>query len=118
MIEADGHRVRQILGNLLSNAIKYTEQDGVTVKLETREIDSQSWAQLKVMDTGIGIASDLHGAVFAEYVKVHSLLNKSVKSTGLGLPIAKRLVEMHGGTINLESQPGQGSIFTVRLPIS
>ena len=117
-IYADEQRIYQIVNNLISNAIKYTEKGTITVTVEPFNLSSQPWVRLRVIDTGIGISPDKHAEVFSEYVKVHALLSKSVNSTGLGLPITKRLVDLHKGTISLESKPGDGSSFIVELPCS
>lgn len=109
----DAKWLQQVFGNLLSNAIKYTEQGEVRVVANR---DEQGCIRVAVHDTGIGIDAKDFDAVFSEYTKVHRTLNKQVDSTGLGLPIAKRLVEMHGGTIALASTLGEGATFTVQLP--
>jgi len=99
-----------------SAAIKYTEVGTISFELKSLIVDSEEWIQMCVQDTGIGIAPEKYDDVFAEYVKAHTLINKAVNSTGLGLPITKRLVELHKGTIILQSKLGKGSTFTVRLP--
>lgn len=115
-LQADPKWLQQIFGNLLSNAIKYTEEGEVNVSAKAVTQDDQDLIAVEVRDSGIGIDPKDFPAVFSEYTKVHKNLNKQVDSTGLGLPIAKRLVEMHGGSIGVESVLGEGSTFTVMLP--
>jgi signal transduction histidine kinase/DNA-binding response OmpR family regulator len=111
-LRADRGRVRQILYNLLSNAIKYTPEDG-TVAL--RISGSGSEVEIEVRDTGVGIAPDDLGVVFDEFRQVgdHEVQQQG---TGLGLALTKRLVDLHAGSIRVESVVGQGSTFTVSLP--
>ncbi|MEE8059354.1 MAG: HAMP domain-containing sensor histidine kinase, partial [Pseudomonadales bacterium] len=113
---ADANRLRQIINNVLSNAIKYTEKGQVVLRAYEQGSGSTACTVIEVQDTGIGIKESDFDAVFCEYKKVHKVLNKQVDSTGLGLPIAKRLIELHQGSISLTSTPGQGSTFTIYLP--
>jgi signal transduction histidine kinase len=108
---SDALRVRQVLTNLISNAIKATTQGWVTVHIETRG----PFVALVVQDTGAGIPPDQRGAIFEAYKQAGDARQRS-GGVGLGLSIAQRLVGMHGGTIDVESQVGRGSRFTVRLP--
>jgi len=112
VVMADPRRFRQILYNLLSNAIKFTPEGGevrLVGRFRTHEV------QVSVADTGIGIAPDEQAGVFEEFQQVGDpALRQS--GTGLGLALTRRLVEAHGGSIELESAPGRGSRFTVRLP--
>ncbi|GEP50244.1 hybrid sensor histidine kinase/response regulator [Flavobacterium noncentrifugens] len=109
---SDPYRLKQILTNLISNAIKFTQRGSVEVsaKLENHKII------VAVIDTGIGIAKDEQEAVFKEFTQAHAGIEKKFGGTGLGLTIAKRLLEMLDGTIELESIEGQGSIFTIEIP--
>src|SRR5690606_11253104 len=109
---ADPRRIRQVLGNLVGNAIKFTIRGSVRVALERRE----GCFAFTVSDTGPGIAPDESKAIFEEYRQVGDLAARR-SGTGLGLAIARRLVELHGGTIELESAVGQGSRFTFTLPV-
>lgn len=118
-VEGDPTRLRQILINLLGNAIKFTERGGVTVEVRldpTRE-DSGS-LHITVADTGIGIPRDKLQAIFENFTQVDSSTTRRYGGTGLGLGISKRLVELMGGTIWVESTPEHGSTFhvTIRLP--
>ncbi|HTV25163.1 MAG TPA: HAMP domain-containing sensor histidine kinase [Polyangiaceae bacterium] len=110
---ADQLRVRQVLGNLVSNAIKFTNRGSVVVTVGK----SEDHAALSVADTGPGIATEEQTAVFEEYRQSGDWQARGA-GTGLGLAITRRLVRMHGGRIELESKLGEGSRFTVLLPIS
>ncbi|WP_437777454.1 sensor histidine kinase [Sorangium sp. So ce1097] len=109
---ADPRRVRQILTNLVSNAVKFTARGSVTVHIAARG----RYAAIVVQDTGPGIPPEETSAVFEEYRQTGDVRSRRA-GTGLGLSIARRLVLMHGGTIQLESELGRGSIFTITLPI-
>jgi signal transduction histidine kinase/DNA-binding response OmpR family regulator len=109
---ADRVRLQQILHNLLSNALKFTPEEGL-VTVTARQIGLE--LELTVRDTGIGIAPEDHQRIFEAYEQAGTVEGQQ-KGTGLGLAITKRLVELHGGQIRVESAPGLGSAFTVRLP--
>lgn len=111
-ISADRGRFRQIVYNLLSNAIKFTPTGG-TVQVEVR--DGVDEVHITVADTGVGIAREDQARVFDEFRQVGSLAARE-GGTGLGLALARRLVEAHGGRIELESVVGEGSRFTVSIP--
>jgi signal transduction histidine kinase/CheY-like chemotaxis protein len=111
-ISADRGRFRQVLYNLLSNSIKFTPTGG-TVRVEVR--DGVDEVRITVADTGVGIAPEDQARVFDEFRQVGSLSARE-GGTGLGLALARRLVEAHGGLIELESVVGEGSRFTVSLP--
>jgi signal transduction histidine kinase len=107
---ADKRRVRQILTNLVSNATKFTMRGSVLVRVEARG----SFVVLTVKDTGPGIPREQTAAIFEEYRQLGDARARG--GTGLGLAITKRLVLMHGGTIDVTSEMGRGSTFTVTLP--
>ena len=113
-VESDKLRFKQILYNLLSNAVKFTPEQGI-ITVATERIDSR--LQISVADTGIGIASADHDAIFDKFYQVGSTTKGVREGTGLGLAITKTLVEKMGGKIWVASVPGQGSTFTfsVRL---
>jgi signal transduction histidine kinase/signal transduction protein with GAF and PtsI domain len=113
-LQADERKVKQILLNLLSNAVKFTP-DGGKVDVCTRKTDGK--IEIAVRDTGIGIAPEDYAAVFEEFKQVGRDYTRKAEGTGLGLALTKRLVELHGGEISLESEPGKGSTFTVKLPL-
>jgi signal transduction histidine kinase/CheY-like chemotaxis protein len=112
VVEVDRGRLRQIVYNLLSNAIKYTPEDG---RIAIEAVTTNDEVRLAVVDSGVGIAAADLGIVFEEFRQVGDPAARQ-PGTGLGLALTKRLVEAHGGRIELESTPGKGSRFTVILP--
>jgi PAS domain S-box-containing protein len=113
-IMADERKLKQILLNLLSNAVKFTPEGGrVSVQAEA---DAESGFRVSVSDTGIGIASNNIDSVLTPFGQVDSALARKFDGTGLGLPLAKSLTELHGGTLNLESVIGSGTTVTIQLP--
>ncbi|MCY0999395.1 ATP-binding protein [Myxococcus sp. MISCRS1] len=112
-LETDETRLSQVLRNLVSNALKFTEAGHVTVSAAPGPRDTVVFT---VKDTGIGIAPEDHERIFEEFTQLDSHLQRKVKGTGLGLPLARRLVELLGGTLTLQSAPGEGSTFTITLP--
>ena len=115
LIMADSVRLRQMLLNIIGNALKFTEQG--SVRVETEQIEDN--LQIRVIDTGIGIPPDKLESIFEAFSQVDSSTTRKVGGTGLGLPISRRLAEMHGGWLWASSQgiPGEGSIFYLDLPI-
>lgn len=111
-ITGDRRRIEQVLLNLLSNAVKFTESGQVRVGC-SREGDT---IRIRVADTGIGIKKEDRDKLFRPFSQVDTGLNRQYEGTGLGLSISYRLVRMMGGTIDVESEPGAGSTFTVTLP--
>ena len=113
-VEADRLRIKQVLVNLLSNAIKFTPEGG-RIRLEARVQDV--FVVVSVSDTGIGIPAEEHESIFDKFHQVGATTKGVREGTGLGLAITKRLVEQHGGTIRVKSQPQQGSTFLFTLPL-
>ncbi len=114
----DASRMRQVLFNLVGNALKFTEQGGVTVTLDHQPLPGQQAAlTLQVRDTGIGIAPDVQARLFTRFTQADSSTARRYGGTGLGLAICREIVTLMGGTIGLESAPGQGSCFTVQLAL-
>jgi signal transduction histidine kinase len=114
-VSIDPMRLRQILLNLLSNACKFTKQG--EVKLKARKVaDGGNWIELAVSDTGIGMTPDQQAKLFAEFAQADSLTARRFGGTGLGLAISRKLARMMGGDVTVASEPGKGSVFTVRLP--
>jgi signal transduction histidine kinase len=112
-VTADHGRVRQVLLNLLSNAIKFTP-DGGHLRIVGRP--DNGGARIEVIDTGIGIARSDQPKLFREFVQLDASASRHYEGTGLGLALCKRLVELHGGRIGVESDPGRGSTFWFTLP--
>jgi signal transduction histidine kinase/DNA-binding response OmpR family regulator len=110
----DEGKISQILRNFLSNAIKFTEKGEVRV-WATAESGAET-VTFHVGDTGIGIAEEHLGVIFEEFGQVTHPMQSRVKGTGLGLPLSKRLAELLGGSIAVQSAPGQGSVFSVTVP--
>jgi signal transduction histidine kinase len=114
IVRADSERLRQVLLNLLSNAIKFTEPGGcISVAVET----STDEARIRVRDTGCGIAADKVEQVFEPFVQVHRTLSDPTGGVGLGLAISRELTRAMGGRLTVESTVGEGSTFTVSLPL-
>ncbi len=116
-VRCDALRVRQILLNLVSNAIKFTEVGSVHIATRCETQDGEAWLHLTVRDTGIGIAPDKLDAIFEAFSQQHEVLTRKVGGTGLGLTICQKLVNMLGGQILVQSCRGEGSTFTVQLPL-
>jgi signal transduction histidine kinase/putative methionine-R-sulfoxide reductase with GAF domain len=114
-IVADRTRIRQVMLNLVNNALKFTDQGRITIRAERL----QNKALISIRDTGMGIPPNKLEAVFQEFAQVDSSTTRKAGGTGLGLPISRRLIEMHGGRLWAESTgiPGEGSTFYVELPI-
>jgi signal transduction histidine kinase len=111
-IRADRLRLNQILNNLVGNAVKFTEEGHITL----RAFSEDGWVCLEVEDTGIGIKEADLEHIFEQFRQADGSFKRRAEGTGLGLAITRYLVQMHGGTIDVRSQVGQGSTFTVRLP--
>ncbi|MBN9282795.1 MULTISPECIES: hybrid sensor histidine kinase/response regulator [unclassified Flavobacterium] len=109
---SDPYRIKQVLTNLVTNAIKFTQEGSVSVSV-SKDAD---WISIAVTDTGIGIPKNKQKAVFKEFTQAHSGIEKKFGGTGLGLTIAKRIMELLGGSISLESKEHTGSTFTVKIP--
>jgi PAS domain S-box-containing protein len=110
----DERRIRQVLINLLNNAVKFTPEAG-QISLEVSQL-APDCLQIAVRDTGIGIAPEHIGKLFQPFIQIDSALNRQYEGTGLGLALVKRLVELHGGRVTLDSELGVGSCFAINLP--
>ncbi|ONI46912.1 hypothetical protein AN643_00990 [Candidatus Epulonipiscioides saccharophilum] len=110
LIEGDPARIGQVFHNILSNAIKYTEDNG-EIKIELLSNNKQ--VIIKVQDTGIGMSKNDLQRIFERFYRADKARSRKMGGTGLGLSIAKEMVELHGGTINIESEPGKGTIVTI-----
>ena len=113
LVPGDERRVRQVIFNLLSNAVKFTPEGG-SVDVWTTRVNGE--VRVSVADTGPGIAPGDQERIFEEFQQTEAGLEQR-EGTGLGLALSKRLVELHGGRIWVESEPGSGSTFTFSLPI-
>ncbi len=117
-ISADAGKVRQILLNLLSNAVKFTGEGGtITLSGKSVAIEGKAFVEISVADTGVGIRQSDLNMIFDEFRQVDASYTRDNPGTGLGLPITKHFVEMHRGRIWVQSGPGEGSTFTVSLPV-
>jgi diguanylate cyclase (GGDEF)-like protein len=114
IVDADENRIQQILYNLIGNAIKFTEKGKIVVSAEV----ANGRVAVSVSDTGIGIPEDKFERIFESFEQVDGSTAREYGGTGLGLSISRQLVELHGGTIRVESAPGKGSRFTFTLPVS
>jgi signal transduction histidine kinase len=114
-IFADRTRIRQVMLNLLNNALKFTEKGQISL----RALRQGEKVLISVRDTGAGIPTDQLETVFQEFTQLDTSTTRKTGGTGLGLPISRRLVEMHGGRMRAESTgvPGEGATFYVELPI-
>ncbi len=118
VLEGDEIRIRQIMLNIINNAIKYTKEGHVDVNISAESIRMGNYVNLiaKVQDTGIGIKEEDKEKLFLSFQRLDERKNRNIEGTGLGLHITYRLLEMMEGSINVESEYGQGSIFTVSVP--
>jgi signal transduction histidine kinase len=112
-IRADERRLRQVLLNLLSNAVKFTPEGG---KVSVSSVAKNGGLAISVSDTGLGIAPEDIPNAMTPFGQIDSKVRRKLEGTGLGLPLAKQLVELHGGTFSIESKVGVGTTVTFVLP--
>jgi signal transduction histidine kinase len=112
-LTADSLRLKQILLNLLSNACKFTKEGEVALRVR-KVVDGHAWIELAVADTGIGLTAEQQAKLFQDFTQADSLTAR----TGLGLALSRKLARMMGGDVTVASEPGKGSVFTVRMPAS
>ena len=117
-VRIDASRLRQVLLNLVGNAIKFTQQGRIVIEAEQTDDSPDARLELRVIDTGIGISEVDQNRVFDDFQTINHTENSASSGTGLGLGIARRFVEAMDGEIGLESSPGEGSVFWVRLPLT
>jgi signal transduction histidine kinase len=110
----DDRKLSQILRNFISNALKFTPKGEVRV---SARLDGENRVTFSVADTGIGIAPEFHGDIFQDFSQVTSQLQKRLRGTGLGLSLSKKLAELLGGSVGLQSEPGKGSVFSLTIPV-
>ena len=116
-LTADPMRLKQILLNLLSNACKFTKAGEVALRAR-KVADGRDWVELAVADTGIGLTAEQQAKLFQDFTQADSLTARRYGGTGLGLAISRKLARMMGGDVTVASEPGKGSLFTLRLPAS
>jgi len=117
-VVGDPGRIRQVLTNLVANAIKFTEKGHVLITVECEEQSGEkALMKFSIQDTGIGIPQEKIGGLFQRFSQVDASATRRYGGTGLGLAISRELVELMGGTVGVQSQPGQGSTFWVKLPL-
>jgi signal transduction histidine kinase len=116
-LKADPMRLKQILLNLLSNACKFTKEGKVALRIR-KVADGRDWVELAVADTGIGLTAEQQAKLFQDFTQADSLTARRYGGTGLGLALSRKLARMMGGDVTVTSEPGNGSVFTVRLPAS
>jgi len=114
-VRGDQRKIKQVLVNLLSNAVKFTPEGG-SIAVRAERVNGH--VEVSIIDTGIGIASEDHAAVFEEFRQVGTDYAKKHEGTGLGLALSRKFVELHGGRIWLKSRPGEGSTFTFTIPVA
>jgi two-component system, NtrC family, sensor kinase len=114
-LTADSMRLKQILLNLLSNACKFTKEGEVALRVR-KVTDGREWVELAVADTGIGLTAEQQATLFQDFTQADSLTARRYGGTGLGLALSRKLARMMGGDVTVASEPGKGSVFTVRLP--
>jgi GAF domain-containing protein len=114
-LNVDPMRLKQILLNLLSNACKFTKEGEVALRVH-KAADGRDWVELAVADTGIGLTPEQQAKLFQEFTQADSLTARRYGGTGLGLALSRKLARMMGGDVTVTSEPGKGSVFTVRLP--
>jgi adenylate cyclase len=101
--------------NLLSNACKFTKEGEVALRVR-KVADGRDWVELAVADSGIGLTAEQQAKLFQDFTQADSLTARRYGGTGLGLAITRKLARMMGGDVTVTSEPGKGSVFTVRLP--
>jgi len=115
-IHTDPARLRQCLINLIDNAIKFTEKGHVYVNVSLQEVDDKPYVRFDVEDTGIGISPEKQGLIFEEFTQADGGNTRKYSGTGLGLAITKKLANLLGGELAINSEVGRGSVFSLRIP--
>jgi CheY-like chemotaxis protein len=117
-VHADNLRLRQVLLNLLSNACKFTKDGEVRFSITRRLAGDRDWIEFRIADTGIGMTEEQLGRLFQDFVQADTSTTRQFGGSGLGLSISRKLCRLMGGDVTATSVPGEGSTFTVRLPIA
>jgi signal transduction histidine kinase/DNA-binding response OmpR family regulator len=116
VMHADQMKVRQALSNLLSNAVKFTHGGTVTVNARRERMDGREWVLFQVTDTGVGMSADQIVKLFQDFTQADASTTRRFGGTGLGLALTRRFCQMMGGDVTVRSVPGEGSVFTIKLP--
>ena len=116
VMHADQMKVRQALSNLLSNAVKFTHGGIVTVHARRERMDGREWVLFQVTDTGVGMSADQIVKLFQDFTQADASTTRKFGGTGLGLALTRRFCQMMGGDVTVRSVPGEGSVFTIKLP--
>jgi adenylate cyclase len=114
-LTVDSMRIKQILLNLLSNACKFTKEGEVALWVR-KVAEGREWVELAVEDSGIGMTAEQQAKLFQDFTQADSLTARRYGGTGHGLAISRKLARMMGGDVTVASEPGKGSVFTVRMP--
>ncbi|MBC7123917.1 MAG: HAMP domain-containing histidine kinase, partial [Pseudothermotoga sp.] len=117
LIRADQKRIKQVITNLVNNGIKYSKEDSQEKYVRVRIERKGDKVLIEISDNGLGIPKEYHEKVFERFFRVGTVMDHRVEGTGLGLTIAKQIVELHGGRIWLESEPNVGTTVFVELPV-
>ncbi|MEK6563206.1 MAG: ATP-binding protein, partial [Candidatus Binatota bacterium] len=117
VIETDAKKLQQILMQLLTNALKFTEKGEIALKMKSCLEKDAPFVEISVSDTGIGISKRDQDLIFEEFRQLDGSSTRQYGGTGLGLSLCKRMVQSLGGKIAVESEPGQGSVFSLMLPM-
>jgi signal transduction histidine kinase/CheY-like chemotaxis protein len=117
VMHADQIKVRQALFNLLSNAVKFTQGGTVTVNAGRQLMDGSEWMVIRVADTGIGLSPEQIVKLFQDFTQADASTTRKFGGTGLGLALTRRFCQMMGGDVTVHSVPGEGSVFTIKLPV-
>src|SRR5205814_3801071 len=115
-MHADQIKVRQVLFNLLSNAVKFTQEGKITITAERQTMDASDWLVFRVADTGIGLSPEQIVKLFQDFTQADASTTRKFGGTGLGLALTRRFCQIMGGDVTVHSMPGEGSIFTIKLP--
>ena len=116
VMRADQIKVRQGLFNLLSNAVKFTQEGKVTLEAVRERMDGSEWIMFRVTDTGIGLSAEQIVKLFQDFTQADASTTRKFGGTGLGLALTRRFCQMMGGDVTVHSVPGEGSVFTMKLP--
>ncbi|MEI7664334.1 MAG: PAS domain S-box protein, partial [Bacteroidota bacterium] len=112
----DEQLLKQLLQQMLDNAIKFTDQGGITIETTQTTLSAKDWIVVKISDTGIGIDKEFYDLIFQEFRQISEGFGRKYQGSGIGLTISKKIIDLLGGMITIESEPGKGSCFSIWLP--